>query len=74
MTDRILKILGRNQRLGRVFRLKSELMWIILGQGGVMIGGVVGIKLLTHILAPHEFGRFALANTFILLIGTNLFG
>lgn len=74
MVESISKILDRNQIIDRVFRLKSELIWIALGQGGVMIGGVLGIKVLTHVLDPHEFGRFALANTFVLLIGTNLFG
>ena len=58
----------------KVFRFKSEIIWTIMGQLGVMTAGVMGIKLLTQALPPLEFGRFALANTFVLLIGTNLFG
>ena len=70
----INRLLNNDQIFSRIFRLKSEILWIILGQGGVICGGLFGIKLLTSTLTPYEFGRFALANTFILLISTNLFG
>lgn len=74
MKDIMLKILSQIKTFEKVFRFKSEIIWIIVGQLGVMIAGVLGIKLLTQALPPTEFGRFALANTFILLISTNLFG
>lgn len=32
------------------------------------------MKILTCVLNPHEFGRLALANTVVVLIGVNLFG
>jgi O-antigen/teichoic acid export membrane protein len=38
------------------------------------LGLLFGIKKLTHFLDPLEFGRLALANTVVLLVGTNLFG
>jgi O-antigen/teichoic acid export membrane protein len=41
---------------------------------GTAVGGLAGIKLLTGVLDPVEFGRLSLANTLILLIGANLFG
>jgi O-antigen/teichoic acid export membrane protein len=60
--------------ISRGFRFRSEILWILLGQAGVMLGGMIGIKLLTQSVPPGEFGRFALASTVILLIGTNVFG
>ncbi len=41
---------------------------------GVALGGLAGVKILTHLLNPHEFGRFSIANTIILLVGANVFG
>ncbi|NQU13897.1 MAG: hypothetical protein HQ561_07105, partial [Desulfobacteraceae bacterium] len=38
------------------------------------MGVLFGVKILTQVLDPLEFGRLALANTVVLLIGTNLFG
>jgi O-antigen/teichoic acid export membrane protein len=55
-------------------KFRSEIFWILLGQAGVLLGGMTGIKLLTQWVSPVEFGRFALANTLVLLIGTNVFG
>lgn len=41
---------------------------------GMALGGLAGIKLLTAVLNPTEFGKLSLANTLILLISANLFG
>jgi O-antigen/teichoic acid export membrane protein len=57
-----------------IFRIGSEAFWVFGGQVGVALGGLVGIKILTHLLSPHEFGRFSIANTIILLVGVNIFG
>jgi O-antigen/teichoic acid export membrane protein len=45
-----------------------------MGQAGTAIAGLIGIKILTHVLSPAEFGKLALANTIIALIVTNFFG
>lgn len=74
MKDIMPKTFSQIKIFEKVFRFKSEIIWTIMGQLGVMTAGVMGIKLLTQALPPLEFGRFALANTFVLLIGTNLFG
>jgi len=51
-----------------------EAFWVFVGQAGTAIGGLIGVKLLTHVLIPAEYGKLALANTIVALIGTNLFG
>jgi len=58
----------------RIFRLRSEALWVFIGQFGIAMGVLFGVKILTQVLDPLEFGRLALANTVVLLIGTNLFG
>jgi O-antigen/teichoic acid export membrane protein len=55
--------------------IQKEAAWIIVGQAGTAVAGILGIKLLTNVLGPAEFGKLALANTLIALISTNfLFG
>lgn len=58
----------------RLFNLGSEALWVFIGQAGTAIAGLIGIKLLTNVLGPSEFGRLVLANTIIAFIGMNLFG
>ena len=66
--------LGNRSYWYRIFRLRSEALWVFIGQLGMALGLLFGIKILTHFLDPLEFGRLALANTVVLLVGTNLFG
>jgi O-antigen/teichoic acid export membrane protein len=54
--------------------LGAEAFWVLGGQIGVAVGGLFGIKVLTHLLSPYEFGKLSIANTIVLLIGINLFG
>jgi len=58
----------------KIFGLRYEAVWVFIGQLGMAMGVLFGVKILTQVLNPLEFGRFALANTVVLLIGTNLFG
>lgn len=44
------------------------------GQAGTAAAGLLGVKILTYVLNPAEYGRLALANTIVALIGVNLFG
>jgi len=56
-------------------RLQKEVAWIVIGQAGIAVAGIFGIKLLTNVLGPGEFGKLSLANTIVALISTNfLFG
>ncbi len=47
----------------RPHRLTNEILWVGLGQGMVALGGVVGVRLLTHALEPAPYGELALAMT-----------
>jgi O-antigen/teichoic acid export membrane protein len=58
----------------RISNLKSEALWVFIGQLGMALGVVLGVKILTQVLDPAEFGRMALANTVVLLVGSNIFG
>ena len=58
----------------KLFALRYEALWVFIGQVGIAMGTLVGVKILTQVLDPLEFGRLALANTIVLLVGTNLFG
>ncbi len=59
---------------GKAHRLGSEAFWVFLGQIGAAAAGLLGVKILTSVLIPAEFGRLALANTLVALITANLFG
>ena len=39
---------------------------------GTVLVGLLGVKLLTNILGPSQFGKLSLANTVVSLISTNL--
>lgn len=43
----------------KLFKSTPEALWVFVEQAGTAIAGLVGIKLLTHVLAPSEFGRLA---------------
>jgi O-antigen/teichoic acid export membrane protein len=57
----------------RILKLTPEALWVLVEQLGIIVGGFAGVKLLTYVLAPSEYGRLAIANTITVLIGTNLF-
>ena len=66
--------LGNRPPWTKIFALRYEALWVFAGQLGIAMGVLFGVKILTQVLNPLEFGRLALANTIVLLIGTNLFG
>ena len=57
-----------------LWKVGSEAVWVFGGQVGVALGGLLSVKILTHLLSPYEYGRFSIANTVIVLISANLFG
>jgi O-antigen/teichoic acid export membrane protein len=54
--------------------LRGELFWVTLGQGGLLFGGLVTIKVLTNLLGPVVFGEFALALSLVSVFGSLLHG
>lgn len=57
----------------KLLKLTPEALWIFVERVGVLFCGFAGIKLLTYLMEPSEFGRLAIASTVMALIGTNLF-
>ena len=58
----------------RFQRLFKEGFWIVFGQAMVMIGSLVGVKLLTGLLNPAEYGELALGMTIATLINQIILG
>ena len=54
--------------------LAGEAFWVFIGQAGVAVAGLIGLKLLTQVLEPPDFGKLAIANTIVILIGSSSFG
>lgn len=47
----------------RFQRVGWEFVWIGLGQAATVLGGIVGVRLLTHALNPGQYGKLALGLT-----------
>ena len=58
----------------RILRVKTEALWVFVGQTGNAVGILLGMKILTQFLNPFEFGRLSIANTVVLLVSVSLFG
>lgn len=66
-----MKSIVINQLIKRSFI--KEISWVFVEQIGLIVGGFIGIKLLTHFLTPSEYGYLSLSNTIIFFITTTLF-
>lgn len=60
--------------LGRFQHLFKEGSWVILGQAIFMIGSLVGVRLLTSLLNPAEYGRLSLGMTIVILLHQTILG
>ena len=58
----------------RLLRLSREGFWIAIGQAGVVIGSLLGVRILTGLLPPAEYGELALGLTVATFVGQVLFG
>ena len=58
----------------RFQRLTGEVFWIGLGQALAVLGGMVGVRLLTQVLTPTRFGELALGLTLVGLVTQLAFG
>lgn len=52
----------------RLAGIRGEMAWIVVGQAVGAVGGVVGVRLMTHCLTPATYGELALGLTFTTLI------
>jgi O-antigen/teichoic acid export membrane protein len=57
----------------RYFNLASESLWTFVGNAGASIAGLMGLKLLTHVLDSAEYGQLALAGTIVGFVAANLY-
>jgi len=55
-------------RSERFRRLSKEGFWIVLGQTAVVVGSLVGVRLLTGLLVPAAYGELALGMTVATLV------
>lgn len=55
-------------------RLLSEATWILTGQIGTAVGGIVGVPLLAHCLRPEDYGSLALGGTVAAFVQQISFG
>lgn len=60
--------------LVRFSRLGRELLWIILGQVGAVVGAIVGVRLLTELLSPTAYGELTLGMTLAILVQQTILG
>lgn len=58
----------------RFRRLSKEAFWIASGQIMAVVGSLVGVRLITGLLDPSEYGDLALGMTFAILINQIVFG
>jgi len=59
---------------GRLKRLTAEALWVMAQQAGAVVAAFIGVKLLTRLLGPAEFGNLAVDNTIMSFVGTTAFG
>jgi len=58
----------------RFHRLAKELFWIGLGQALAVLGAIMGVRLLTQVLNPTQYGELALGLTVVGLVTQLAFG
>jgi O-antigen/teichoic acid export membrane protein len=58
----------------RVQRVARESVWIATGQGAAVVGSLVGVRILTELMSPSEYGQLALGMTLATLVTQTLFG
>ena len=61
-------------RSARLRRLSKEGFWVVLGQAMAVLGSLVGVRLLTELLDPVEYGELALGMTVAMLVNQTVLG
>lgn len=52
----------------------TEVFWVVFGYGLAALAGIIGVRILTSLLVPAEYGRLALAMTIATLAQQVVFG
>jgi len=60
--------------LDRIWNLRHEMTWILIGQFLGFIGGFIGIKVLTNLMGPNGYGQLAIGLTIAGLFNTYVYG
>lgn len=63
-----------NKIITKIKQNKEEFFWVALGQALAFIGSILGVKLLTNVMTPSEYGDVALGMTIVGFINSVLFG
>ena len=63
-----------SSRFERHLRLAGEGLWIFLGQVAVVVGALVGIRVLTGLMDPIVYGQLALGMTIAAFVQSVIFG
>lgn len=58
----------------RGLKLRTELFWVVVGQFFGFVGSFIGIKVLTTVMGPKEYGELALGLTIAGLFNMYLYG
>ena len=61
-------------KLRLLFQLSREGLWVLSGQGMAVLGSLVGIRFLTELLGPENYGELALGLTIATLMNQALLG
>ena len=58
----------------RIFHIKGELIWVVLGQMLGFLGGVAGVKILTNLMAVESYGQLGLGMTIVGMLNFFVYG
>lgn len=60
--------------LARVLNIRKEILWVVVGQFLMLMGGLLSVKILTNVLPPAQYGELALGLSIAGVINLMLFG
>jgi O-antigen/teichoic acid export membrane protein len=71
-----LSVLKPFQRISntRLLKIGREFAWVVAGHALVMVGSLVGVRILTGVLPPSLYGELALAMTLAMLVNQMVSG
>ncbi|MDP2645346.1 MAG: lipopolysaccharide biosynthesis protein [Desulfobacterales bacterium] len=61
-------------RIGDILAVKGEIIWVLTGQLITFTGGIAGVKVLTNVMGPENYGQLGLGLTISGLVNLFFFG